>query len=192
MNIAEKRVVATILFSTIRNFSKIVNILSLSETHRFLNDCFATFVEVAFQYDGRIDKFLGDAAMIVFGIPKIHDDDPIRAIRYALDIQRRVEEISIEWRKSLDFLVEIDMGISTGEVIAGNVGSEKRMDYTVIGKDVNLAATINHLCKDYNENILLEQSTYDRVKDDFTFRRIGEKLLLGFTRPIQLYTPTEI
>jgi len=191
MNIAKKITQATVVYCDVRNFAKIVNILSLEEVYQFLNDCFSCFVDVAFEYDGRIDKFLGDAAAIVFGIPHTHDDDPVRAIRCALDIQRRVEEISIQWRTSLNFLVEIDMGISTGEIIAGDVGSEKRRDYTIVGKSVNLAAALQHLCEVYNEHILLDQATYDNVKGNFTFRRIGEKLLLGYTEPIQLYTPTE-
>jgi adenylate cyclase len=191
MNSTMKKTKATVVYCDVRHFAKIVNILSLEEIYQFLNDCFSRFVDVAFEYDGRIDKFLGDAAMIVFGIPHTHDDDPVRAIRCALDIQRRVEEISIQWRTSLNFLVEINMGISTGEIIAGDVGSEKRRDYTIVGKSVHLAATLQHLCDGYNEHILLDQTTYDKAKNDFTFRRVGEKLLLGYTEPIQLYTPTE-
>lgn len=191
MNSTKKKTKATVVYCDVRNFAKIVNILSLEEVYQFLNDCFSCFVDVAFEYDGRIDKFLGDAAAIVFGIPHIHDDDPVRAIRCALDIQRKVEEISIQWRRSLNFLVEIDMGISTGEIIAGDVGSEKRRDYTIVGKSVHLAAALQHLCGVFNEHILLDQATYDKVKGNFTFRRVGEKLLLGYTKPIQLYTPTE-
>jgi adenylate cyclase len=189
MHIGEKRTTATILFSDIRNFSKIVNILSLEEIYVFLNDCFGTFVQEAHKYDGRIDKFFGDAATIVFGIPDTHDDDPARAIKCALDIQKRMEEISIKWRESLNFLVEIDIGISTGEVIAGNVGSEERMDYTIIGKNVKLASEINRLCKDYDEHILLDQFTYEKVKDYYTFKWVDEKLILGFVERIRLYTP---
>lgn len=189
MTIEKEKTIATVVYCDVRNFAKIVNILSLEEVYHFLNDCFSCFVDVAFEYDGRIDKFLGDAAMIVFGIPHKHTDDPGRAVRCALDIQERVEEISIKWRTSLNFLVEIDMGISTGEVIAGTVGSEKRRDYTVVGKNVNLAATLQHLCGDYNEHILLDQATYDWVKGDLKFRHVDEKILLGFIKPVALYTP---
>ena len=127
--------------------------------------------------------------MIVFGALVTHEDDPIRAVKCALDIQKRIEEINIKWRKLLNFLVEIDIGISSGEVLAGNVGHIKRMDYTVIGKNVNLAAQIVHMCKDYKVNILIDKSTYERAKHDFKFRELGEKLILGFTETIKLYTP---
>jgi adenylate cyclase len=191
MTIENKKTIVTIVYCDVRNFAKIVNLLSLEEVYRFLNDCFSLFTDVAFEYDGRIDKFLGDVAMVVFGIPHNHTNDPTRAVRYALDIQQRAEEISIKWRPSLNFLVEIDMGISTGEVIAGAVGSEKRKDYTVVGKNVNLAATLQRLCDDYNEHILLDQATYDRVKDVLKFRHVDEKILLGFIKPVTLYTPTQ-
>lgn len=189
MKFAAKRVNATVLFTDLRNFNKIVNILSLEETHSFLNDCFAPIVEAVFNYDGMIDKFIGDAVMAVFGTPITHQDDPTRAVKCALDIQKTIEEINIKWRKPLDLLIEIDVGISTGEVLAGNVGHVKRLDYTVIGKNVSLAAQIVHLCKDYNVNILLDQTTYDKVKDNLKLKNVGEKLLLGFTETIKLYTP---
>jgi adenylate cyclase len=85
--------------------------------------------------------------------------------------------------------VEIDIGMSSGEVLAGNVGHSKRMQYTVIGKAVNLASQITHLCGNYNTNVLLDQSTYEKTKDDFRFKHVGEKVLLGFTDSIILYTP---
>jgi len=189
MEFASKKVFATTLFTDIRHFNKIVNILSLEETHAFLNDCYAPIVEITTDYDGTIDKFIGDAVMIVFGALVTHEDDPIRAVKCALDIQKRIEEINIKWRNLLNFLVEIDIGISTGEVLAGNVGHIKRMDYTVIGKNVNLAAQIVHMCKDYKVNILLDKSTYEKTKHNFKFKDLGEKLILGFTETIKLYTP---
>jgi len=189
MSTTAKRLNATIVFTDIRSFTKMVNILSLEETHAFLNDCFGPIVETVDHYEGTVDKFIGDAVMIVFGEPITHADDPIRAVKCALDIQRKVEEINITWRKAFDFLVEIDIGISSGEVLAGNVGHAQKIQYTVIGKNVNLAAQIAHLCQEYKVNILLDRCTYERAKDDFHFRNLGEKLILGFTEAIKLYTP---
>lgn len=184
-----KRLRATVLFTNIRNFTKIVNILSLHETYAFLNDCFGPIVEVVYNHEGIVDKFIGDAVMIIFGEPVTHPDDPVRAVSCALDIQRTVEEINIDWRKAFDFLVDIDIGISTGEVLAGDVGHITRKQHTVIGRTVNLAAELARLCREYNVNILLDHYTYEKSKNDFNFRDIGEKLILGFTEPIRLYTP---
>jgi adenylate cyclase len=189
MEFAAKKLKATVFFTDIRNFNKIVNILSLEETHKFLNDCYAPVVETVLKYDGAIDKFIGDAVMAVFGTPISHTDDPVRAVQCAVDIQKRIDEINIEWRKPLDFLVEINVGISTGEVLAGNIGHPKKIEYTVIGKNVNRAAQIVHFCKNYNVNILLDQATYEATKDKFKFKELGEKLILGFTEAVRLYTP---
>ncbi|UCG93315.1 MAG: adenylate/guanylate cyclase domain-containing protein [candidate division WOR-3 bacterium] len=185
-----KRLHAAILFADIRNFTTIVNILSLHETYTFLNDCFRPIAEIVYTYDGTVDKFIGDAVVNVFGEPVTHPDDPVRAITCALDIQRKVEEINITWRKAFDFLVDIDIGISTGEVLAGTIGHAKKMQHTVIGRNVNLAAELANLCHDYNVNILLDHYTYEKSKNDLNFRNVGEKLILGFTEPIRLYTPT--
>ena len=189
MALAAKKVCASILFTDIRYFNKVVNILSLEETHSFLNDCFAPIVESVLKYEGTVDKFMGDAVMAVFGSPISHNDDPFRALKCALDIQKRIEDINVKWRKPLDFLVEIDIGICTGEVLAGNVGHVKRMNYTVIGKNVNLAAQLVHLCRSHNVEILVDGQTYEKTKDDFVFKEIGEKLLLGFIEPVMLYSP---
>jgi len=189
MEFAGKRTNATILFTDIGNFNKIVNILSLEETHSFLNDCFAPIVETVFRYEGKVDKFIGDAVMAVFGVPSPHKDDPSRAVKCALDIQKKIEEINIKWRRPLDFLVQINIGISTGEIIAGNVGHIKRFDYTVIGGNVNLAAQIVHMCENFNVDILCDHRTYDSTKDNFEFKALGEKIILGFTEPVRLYSP---
>lgn len=189
MVFAANKVCASVLFTDIRHFNKIVNILSLEETHSFLNDCFGPIVETVLKYEGTVDKFMGDAVMAVFGSVIRHEDDPFRAVKCALDIQKRIEDINVKWRKPLDFLVEIDIGICTGEVLAGNVGHVKRMDYTVIGKNVNLAAQLVHLCNAHNVEILIDGQTYEKTKDDFVFKEVGEKLLLGFIEPVMLYSP---
>jgi len=186
---AANKVCASVLFTDIRHFNKIVNILSLEETHSFLNDCFEPIVETVLKYEGTVDKFMGDAVMAVFGSVIRHEDDPFRAVKCALDIQKKIEDINVKWRKPLDFLVEIDIGICTGEVLAGNVGHVKRMDYTVIGKNVNLAAQLVHMCNAHNVEILIDGQTYEKTKDDFVFKEVGEKLLLGFIEPVTLYSP---
>lgn len=189
MAFAAKKVCASVLFTDIRHFNKIVNILSLEEIHSFLNDCFGPIVEAVLKHEGTVDKFIGDAVMAVFGSLIRHEDDPFRAVKCALDIQKKTEEINIKWRKSLDFLVEIDIGICTGEVLAGNVGHTRKLQYTVVGKPVNLAAQLVHMCNAHNVEILIDEYTHEKTKDDFVFREIGEKLILGFIEPVQLYSP---
>jgi len=189
MVFASKKVCASVLFTDIRHFNKIVNILSLEEIHSFLNDCFGPIVGTVLKYEGTIDKYIGDAVMAVFGSLIRHEDDPFRAVKCALDIQEKITEINVKWRKPLNFLVEIDIGICTGEVLAGNVGHIRKLQYTVIGKPVNLAAQLVHMCNTHNVEILIDGHTHEKTKDDFFFKEIGEKLILGFVEPVRLYSP---
>lgn len=189
MDFAARRVSGSVLFTDIRYFNKIANILPLEEIHTFLNDCFKPIVETIFQYEGNVDKFIGDAVMAFFGSPRHHEDDPLRAVRCALDIQKKIEDINVQWRKSFDFLVEIDIGICTGEVLAGNVGHIQKLQYTVIGKPVNLAAQLVHMCRDHNVEILVDEQTHRQTKDELAYKEIGEKIIMGFVDPVRLYAP---
>lgn len=190
MDFAARRVTGSVLFTDIRYFNKIANILPLEEIHAFLNDCFKPIVDTILQYEGNVDKFIGDAVMAFFGTPRQHEDDPLRAVKCALDIQKKIEDINISWGKSFDFLVEFDIGICTGEVLAGNVGHIQKLQYTVIGKPVNLAAQIVHMCRDHNVEILVDAQTYQRTKDELNYRDIGEMIIMGFVEPVRLYSPT--
>jgi len=189
VDFAARKVIGTVLFTDIRYFNKIANILPLEDIHAFLNDCYEPIVDTILKYEGNVDKFIGDAVMAFFGSPRQHEDDPLRAVKCALDIQNEIEDINIRWRKSFDFLVEIDIGICTGEVLAGNVGHAKKLQYTVIGRPVNLAAQLVHMCRDHNVEILVDEQTYLRTKKDFPFREVGEKIIMGFVEPVLLYSP---
>jgi len=189
---AAKKITATTLFTDLREFNKIVNILSLEETHRFLNDMYAPIVESVLTHHGTIDKFIGDAVMAVFGSPSPHVDDALNAVKAALEIQKRMDEINVEWKQSLDFLVTIDIGIATGEVLACNVGHVKRMEYTVIGQSVNLAAQLTEKCKRHNVEILLDGATQEGIKDTMECKLVDEHLFLGFPEPVKLYTPKSL
>lgn len=186
---AAKRVIATTLFTDLREFNKIINILSLEETHRFLNDMYAPIVEAVQAHNGTIDKFIGDAVMAVFGSLVQHPADPVNAVKCSLAIQSKIDEINVAWQKNLDFRITIDIGIATGEVLAGNVGHVKRMQYTVIGQSVNLAAQLTEKCKRHNVEILLDGTTYERIKDSLDCKLVDEHLFLGFPEPVKLYTP---
>jgi adenylate cyclase len=186
---AAKRVTATTLFTDLREFNKIINILSLEETHRFLNDIYAVIVESVHAHNGAIDKFIGDAVMAVFGGVTQRHDDAHNAVAAALKIQERIDEINVTWQQNLDFRITIDIGIATGEVLAGNVGHVKRMQYTVIGQSVNLAAQLTEKCKRYNVEILLDGATYECIKDSIDCKLIEEHLFLGFPKPVKLFTP---
>jgi adenylate cyclase len=182
----------TVEFAKLRNFNNIINILSLEETHQFLNDYYSTCVEIALAYDGFVSKYMGDAVLTVFGMPSQHDDDPMRAFLCARDIQRKTEDLSVKWRNALDFLIEIDIGISSGEMMVGNVGHFKKMEYTVIGNKVVIAEALAGMCAKYNVEVLLDRATYEEVREHQPCRMVVEALLRGFPEPVALYTPVKL
>ncbi|KPL13257.1 hypothetical protein AMJ74_05550, partial [candidate division WOR_3 bacterium SM1_77] len=110
MNSPGKKLNATLLFTVVRDFPRIVNILDLSETHAFLNDCADVMIRAAAQYRGSLANVVGDELRFVFGDPATELDNPRRAIKCALAIQNTADEISVKWRHALDFLIEIDVG----------------------------------------------------------------------------------
>ncbi|HIE05298.1 MAG TPA: hypothetical protein EYP58_00710, partial [bacterium (Candidatus Stahlbacteria)] len=124
---------ATVLFADIRGFTPMVEDLRPDYTVELLNHFLSGMTDEVFKEDGTLDKYIGDCVMAIFGAPVAHPDDPLRAIRTALGMRQRVSEINTAWqKKGFSESLRIGIGINTGKVLAGNIGSEKRMDYTVI------------------------------------------------------------
>ena len=189
MTRAAKEFHATVLYTAVRDYTRIVNILDLKETHSFLSDCTEVIQRAAVANRGSLANVLGDQLYFVFVNPKAEFDNPKNAVKCALAIQNTADEISIRWRHALNFLVEIDLGISTGNIIVTNLGSTPKNQFTLVGKNATLATELGRLCKAHNVNILLDIATYDNSKNYFTFRKVGNRPILGFTERIDLYTP---
>lgn len=188
MDTPVREVNATLLFARVRDFARIVNILTLHETYEFVCDCVETVVKAAAKYHGSLANITGDELRLMFASQPAEEDNPRHAVICALNIQNKINEVSVKWRHALDFLIEIDIGISTGKTIIGDVGRTAKKMYTLIGKHVTLATQLAELCRQYNVSILTDQATYDGAKDYFAFRKTGDRLLLGFTERIDLYT----
>ncbi|HEV2855521.1 MAG TPA: adenylate/guanylate cyclase domain-containing protein [Thermoanaerobaculia bacterium] len=137
---SKRRVV--VLFSDIRGFTSISERMSPDEIARLLTDYFTEMVEVVFEYGGTLDKFMGDAMMALWGAPLAHADDPDRAVRAAMAMQRKLSRLNAQWREQGRPSLSIGIGINLGEVFAGNIGSVRRLEYTVIGDAVNIAARL--------------------------------------------------
>lgn len=178
---------ATILFTDIRSFTSIAEDLGAKETVRMLNEYFSDMVEVVFNHYGILDKYIGDAIMAVFGAPFSTPVDANNAVSAANAMIRSLQAFNERQKKQNRRCLSMGVGISTGEVIAGNIGSPKRMDYTVIGDDVNLAARLESANKIYGTQILISEFTYAGIADDKMLREIDLITVQGQTRPVAIY-----
>jgi adenylate cyclase len=182
-----KQSVGTVLFSDVRSFTTITEELGAQGTVKLLNDYFTIMVDCITDEGGMLDKFIGDAMMCIFGTPVPHDDDPDRAVRAAI---RMMTDLKIfNDKRAMEGKMPIDhgMGINTDSIVSGNIGSPKRMDYTVIGDGVNLAARIESACKQYGAHILISEFTYKAVKATYRTRQVDYVIVKGKTEPVGVY-----
>ena len=185
-----KRTELTVLFSDFRGFTSMSELLAPEDVVTLLNQYLTVMTDVVFKYGGTVDKFEGDAIMAFFGAPQSHPDDPERAVRTALEMRERLSDLAIEWRERAQVPLDMGIAINTGQAMVGNIGSNRRMDYTVIGDTVNLTSRLQDLTKDYGVSILISGSTYERVKNVFKVRALGSTEVRGRVQPVTLYEPT--
>ncbi|USQ13734.1 GAF domain-containing protein [Legionella lytica] len=178
---------ATVLFSDIRNFTTLSESLGAEETVKLLNEYFSLMVDCIQNEGGMLDKFIGDSVMAVFGNPFPHDDDPDRALRAAIAMMHALDEFN-QRRMERDLpLLAHSIGINTDKIVAGNIGSNKRMDFTVIGDGVNLASRIESLCKHYGAHLLISEFTYERLKSTYRMRPIDKVIVKGKNKAVSIY-----
>lgn len=180
-NVTERDV--TILFSDIKGFTSLSERLTAKEIAEILNEYFDHMSDAIFANKGTLDKFIGDAIMAVFGAPFTYGNDALNAVQAALDMLRLHKELMDS--KPGDMRFGIRIGINTGKVVAGNIGSKKRVDYTVLGDAVNIASRLESMA-DVN-SVFIGESTYERVKDAFTFREVGHSKLKGKEKSVLVY-----
>lgn len=178
---------ATILFSDIRGFTTLTEELGAQGTVAMLNEYFTLMVECISKEGGMLDKFIGDAIMAAFGIPVPHEDDEDRAVNAAIHMIRELfawnERRMAHGQKPID----IGLGLNTDTIVSGNIGSPKRMDYTMIGDGVNLAARLESACKQYSARILISANTYARLRGTYRIRDIDDVMVKGKTEAVRIY-----
>ncbi|NEQ36742.1 MAG: GAF domain-containing protein [Okeania sp. SIO3I5] len=175
----------TILFSDIRGYTTITENLEASEVVKLLNQYFETMVEAVFNHEGTLDKFIGDALMAVFGAPLSLENHALMAVKTALDMRRRLREFNLSRPDETQF--KIGIGISSGEVVSGNIGSQKRMDYTVIGDGVNLSSRLEAITKQYGCDIILSEFTYQLCRDHILVRELDKVRVKGKQKAVSIY-----
>ena len=182
-----KQSTASVLFSDVRSFTTITEELGAQGTVKLLNDYFTIMVDCITDEGGMLDKFIGDAMMCIFGTPIPHEDDPDRAVRAAIRMMTDLKVFNEKRAAEGKMPIDHGMGVNTDSIVSGNIGSPKRMDYTVIGDGVNLAARIESACKQYGAHILISEFTYKAVKATYRTRQVDYVIVKGKTEPVGVF-----
>lgn len=179
----------TILFSDIRDFTSMSENLDPVEMVDTLNRYFELMIDIVFKFNGMLDKFIGDAIMAIYGVPFSSDDDPLNAVRTAVEMQKWLKVFNRDQRKQNKPEINIGIGIHTGVAVVGNIGSEKRMEFTAIGDSVNTAARLEGQTSRIGKTgvVLISDTTYEHVKDEIEIEQLEPVLVKGKSKPIQIY-----
>jgi len=187
LNLTGTSLEATILFADIRGFTTLSEELGPEQTFAVLNDYFHEMVEVIFRNGGRLDKYIGDAIMAVFGAPFSAPDDALRAVRSAHEMQQRLRGLNKSFQERGRPPLTIGIGLCTGPIHAGVIGTSEKMEYAVIGDTVNTASRLEHLTKEARCPILMSESTYEAVKDHVEAADLGERDIRGRQEKLRVY-----
>jgi adenylate cyclase len=175
-----------VLFSDIRGFTPLSEQMTPDEIAALLTDYFSEMVDVVFAFGGTLDKFIGDAVMALWGAPLARADDADQAVRAAIAMQRRVDWLNAEWSRQGRRTIGVGIGMNAGEVFAGNIGSDMRLEYTVIGDAVN---TASRLCDQARAGeILISQELFGRLTDPPPVRGLEPLPLKGKARVVPIYS----
>jgi adenylate cyclase len=177
----------SVMFSDIRGFTSISERLSPEKLVQLLNEYLTAMTNIVFKYDGLLDKYIGDAIMAVFGAPLDQPDHARRACLTAIEMMTELKRLQIKWEQEGWPKIDIGIGVNTGDMVVGNMGSEMRFDYTVMGDSVNLASRLEGTNKEYGTNIIVSEFTHEVVKDDFFFRELDAVRVKGKKRPVKIF-----
>jgi len=187
LQLGGKRANLTVLFADIRGFTSLSEKLTAEEVSVILNDYFIEIEPIISKYNGVINKFIGDAVLAIFGEPIQDKNHAVNAVRCANEMLEKIEQLQQKWIAEGKPKIEIGVGINTGEAFVGNIGSEKRMEYTVIGDMVNLASRIESYNKIYKTNFLISSTTYEKVRDIADVIKISEVTIRGKAKKLNIY-----
>jgi adenylate cyclase len=177
----------TIMFSDIRDFTRMSEGLSPNALVALLNEYLGEMTSILFKRWGTLDKYIGDAIMGFWGSPYPQDDHAIRACACALDMSARLEELNMKWEAQGRRQLSIGIGLNSGPVNVGNMGSDKRLAWTVMGDHVNLASRLEGQTKDYHIRVIVGEGTYQQAKNHYVFRDLDKIRVKGKLKPVNIY-----
>ncbi|MEM7181763.1 MAG: adenylate/guanylate cyclase domain-containing protein [Spirochaetota bacterium] len=177
----------TVLVSDIRGFTSLSEKLQAEEVVDLLNEYFAAMVKVIFRYNGTLDKFMGDGILAYFGAPVEREDHAELAIACAKEMQHVLQELNQKRNQRGELALQIGIGLHSGDVILGNVGSESRQEFTIIGNTVNIASRIESLTKEYQTELLISKDTLESSKSQSNWQSTGKLKIRGREEPLELF-----
>jgi adenylate cyclase len=177
----------TVLFADLRNSTGLGAKLPPAQFVLLLNEVMETMTDVLFAHDGMLDKFTGDGLVAVFGAPLPQPDHALRACRAALAMVAELAPVQARWARPDLPPVDIGIGINTGRMLIGNMGSKERFAYTVIGDEANLGARLEAANKDFATRILISEATWQLVKDEIAARELDTVIFRGMARPVRVF-----
>ena len=177
----------TVLFSDIRGFTSVSEKGEPEDIVQTLNEYFTRMVDIVFKHKGTLDKFVGDMVMALFGAPLDDEDHAEHAVDAALEMIDELGKLNEGWIAQGRPPLDIGIGINTGPMIAGNIGSEAIMSYTVIGDAVNLGSRLESLNKQYSTRIIISDATRSALPDRYILKPLGEVVVKGKTRPVAIF-----
>ncbi|NWF64744.1 MAG: adenylate/guanylate cyclase domain-containing protein [Chloroflexi bacterium] len=188
LNSVNKRADLSIIFSDIRGFTTLSEKMTPEEVVALLNPYLEAMSQVIYKHGGTVDKYEGDAIIAFFGEPVPYKDHAVRALRASMDMRKALAALRDQWAsEGRPSQIEMGVGINSGEVFVGLLGSEQRINYTVIGDNANLAARLQDLTKTYAWPILISENTYQQVKDEFDCELADAVTVKGKTRAVNVY-----
>jgi len=179
--------ILTVLFSDIRSFTTISEKMTPEELVEHLNEYLQAMTELVFKYDGTLDKYVGDEIMAFWGAPIPQDNHALLACKCAVEMMQVLEQLNKRWVQMNKPALHIGIGINTGEMVVGNMGSASRMDYTLMGDNVNLGARLEGTNKQYGTGIIISEFTYEHVKDHVIARELDLVRVKGKQLPVKIY-----
>lgn len=191
-----RKTTATVLFTDIKNFSTLAEQIDAEPLMRWLNEYMEGMAEVVLKHEGSIDKFIGDSVMAVFGVPLLRETeaeiaaDAVAAVRCAVEMGQKLETLNDRWQANGQPIIAMRVGISTGSLVVGSLGSSQREDYTIVGDSVNIAARLESFNKDIDGGIcriLISEATYQYVRGQFSIELLGSAFLKGRQKPVNIY-----
>jgi adenylate cyclase len=177
----------TVMFSDIRDFTTLSEGMTADELVHLLNEYLGEMTDVLFRNLGTLDKYIGDAIMAFWGSPYPQSDHAFRACSCALEMARGLEKLNSKWQAEGGRKISIGIGLNTGPVNVGNMGSSKRLAWTVMGDNVNLASRLEGMTKQYRSRIVISEATYRQVADQFVCREVDKIRVKGKRQPVDIY-----